>query len=167
MAHPVSTTRRSTPAWVWWLATAAFAVGVALGAVIVGLLSEGSSDNRTVTAQDPTTATSSPTQAPDAATSVAASGEVEINQACLDAIGGAQAAYDVIDDIADAAQRLDARRLDEIVRSLQPLQDQLTADVDTCNITATLPGDPSTPSTIAGDLSTPAPTSPSSSAPTS
>lgn len=167
MAHPPNNTRRSTPAWAWWLAAAAFVVGVAVGAVTVGLLSEGSSDRQAMTAQDPTTATSNPTQTPDAASSAAASGQVTVNQACLDAVTAAQAAYSAIDDIAEAAQQLDARRLDEIVRSLQPLQDQLTDNVDACNITATLPDDPSTPSTTAADPSTPGPLSPSSSAPTS
>lgn len=153
MATAPDTTRRSVRAAAWWFAAAAFVLGVAVGAVIVGLLSEGSGDRQTTTAGDTTTAATAATEPRGTASSVAASGQVTVNQACLDAVTAAQAAYTAINDIAQAAQQLNAGKLDEIVRSLQPLQAQLTDNVDACNITATLPdGDPA-PAT-AGPAST-------------
>ncbi len=140
-------------------------MGAAVGAVIVGLVSEGSGD-RPVAGSPPTTdvATTS-AETSGAASSAAASGQVTVNQACLDAVTGAQAAYAAVNDIAEAAKDLNAGRLDEIVRSLQPLQAALTDNIQGCNITATLPADmPTTGSAITGE--SPEALSSSSSSPT-
>ncbi len=155
MSTPANDQRGSARTWPWWLAAAALVLGVAIGAVVVGLLSEGSGNLPAATAQDQTSAVSSPTPTSDSASSVAASGQITVNQACLDAVTGAQDAYGVIDDIAEAARQLDASRLDEIVRSLQPMQAQLTEDFGACNVTATLPSQTITPVTEASAQPTP------------
>ncbi len=154
MAAPPNSPRRSFRSSAWWLAGVAFVAGLAVGAVIVGLLSEGSPDSRNTAAQQTTTATTTSAASSESTSSGGASGQVTVNQACLDAVTGAQEAYGAINDIAQAARDLNAGRLDEIVRSLQPLQAQLTDNVDACNITATLPsGMPGMEATAAGSLS--------------
>ncbi len=134
--------------------------------MIVGLFSEGSGTISTTASAATTTASPTPTTTTEPESSAAASGQVTVNQACLDAVAGAQAAYAAINDIAEAARDLNAGRLDEIVRSLQPMQAALTDDIQGCNITATLPADmPTTGSALSGE-STEALSS-SSSSPTS
>ncbi len=165
MAAPPNSPRRSFRSSAWWLAAVAFVAGLAVGAVIVGLLSEGSPAGQNTAAQESTGAVTTSVTSSAPVSSGGASGQVTVNQACLDAVTGATAAYGAINDIAQAARDLNAGRLDEIVRSLQPLQAQLTDNVDACNITATLPSDmPGMEAATAGSSS--AEPSPSSAPPT-
>lgn len=139
---PAGRDRQSSRALRWWWAAGAFVVGVFVGAVLVGLLSEGS----------PTSAATAPTPSAPSAPSAAAGQSpasspspgivdptVSVNDACLRAVNAAQDAYAAISDVGDAARGLNAARLDEIVRQLQPLQAQLRDNVAACRVVTTLP----------------------------
>jgi hypothetical protein len=62
-----------------------------------------------------------------------------VNDACLRAINAAQDVYQQLGDLADAAQHLDAARLDEVIRQLQPLESRLRNSVPDCQVTTRLP----------------------------
>ncbi len=162
-AIPASTSRnRAGP---WFLAAGTFIAGLLIGAVVVGLFSEGSPGLQTASAGDQTSSSASATAATPESTSVSgATAKVNVNEACLQALTAAQEAASNINAIADAARNLDARRLDEIVRSLQPLEQRLTDDIDACKVTTELPN-----GVIISGVTTPVPTesSQTSAAPTS
>ena len=46
--------------------------------------------------------------------------------------------YRAVDDLGEAAGELDAARLDEVVRRLQPLQDRLEENVAGCEVVTRL-----------------------------
>lgn len=128
-----------------------FILGLALGAVAVGLLSDS--------APPPTAEQVDDGQAdgglivgdldPDA-------GPFQVNAPCLGAFNAAQDAYGTMDELGQAAGALDAAQLDEVVRRLQPLQRQLEADLDACRVTAV--DDPAAVDPGLGATQAPAPT---------
>jgi hypothetical protein len=75
-----------------------------------------------------------------------------VNAACLRAINAAQDIADSVDDLGAAAAALDAARLDEVVRRLQPLQQRLQESSADCEVSGSSTGG-RTPTT-----STPSPT---------
>lgn len=133
----------------WWLAVGGFVVGLFLGGIIVGLASGGSSNDLA----DPTASAAAAAGSP--IPSGGATGQVAVNASCLRAVNDAQDTYTAVNDLADAARTLNAARLDEIVRRLQPLQRRLEQDLRSCQVTARLPGG----SVSSGPVPTPAPTS--------
>lgn len=133
---------RKNRATRWWLAAGTFVVGLLAGAVIAGLLSEGSPTPQA--GSGPPSATPGGSGPAGTTVSAAASGsgataQVTVNDACLRAVNAARDAYTAINDIGDAAGQLNISRLEEIIRTLQPLQTSLTGDVDACRITTRLP----------------------------
>ncbi|HEY6744345.1 MAG TPA: hypothetical protein VI357_01375 [Mycobacteriales bacterium] len=114
-----------------WLAVGTFVLGAVAGGVVVGLASAGS---EAVPAAAATTEAAAPNVPGPQAT-----GEVSVNAACLRAINDAQDTYGAIDDLADAARTLNAARLDEIIRRLQPLQRRLEQDLRDCQVATRLP----------------------------
>ncbi|GGL92958.1 hypothetical protein [Nakamurella endophytica] len=122
----------------WWLAAATFVLGLVVGAVVVGLLSEGSPAPVATPATTSPSAVSPSTSAMPAPSS-GATAEVSVNDACLRAINEAQDAYALVQDVADAVRSLNASRLDDIIRRLQPLQQNLRNDVTACRVTTRLP----------------------------
>jgi hypothetical protein len=64
---------------------------------------------------------------------------VQVNQACLRSINAAQDVYQQLDALAQAAQNLDAARLDEVIRNLQPLEQRLRDSLPACQVTTRLP----------------------------
>lgn len=133
----------------WWLAVGGLVLGLFIGGIVVGLASGGSADDLA----GPTA-----TVAPAAGSSIpsgGATGQVAVNASCLRAVNDAQDTYTAVNDLADAARTLNAARLDEIVRRLQPLQRRLEQDLRSCQVTARLPDG----SVSSGPVPTPAPTS--------
>lgn len=133
----------------WWLAAGGFVVGLFVGGIAVGLAADGSSTD--VGAPAATTAPAPGSPAPSAG----ATGQVVVNSACLRAVNDAQDAYGAVNDLADAASSLNAARLDEIVRRLQPLQSRLQQDLRGCQVVTRLPDG----SVSSGPPPSPAPTS--------
>lgn len=132
----------------WWLAAGTFVIGVFVGGVVVGLAAGGSSD----AVSRP--AASSPAGPDPGVAAPAATGQVTVNGACLRAINDAQDTYAAIDDLAEAARTVNAARLDEVVRRLQPLQRRLQQDLAACRVTTRLPDG----SVSSGPVPTPTPT---------
>lgn len=133
----------------WWLAVGGFVLGLFVGGIVVGLASGGSSEE--VAAPAPTSAAPADSPAPAAG----ATGQVAVNASCLRAVNDAQDTYTAVNDLADAASTLNAARLDDIVRRLQPLQRRLEQDLRDCQVTTRLPDG----SVRSGPAPTPAPTS--------
>jgi hypothetical protein len=123
---------RSPRAARWWLAAATF---------VVGLLSEGSSALPAAgTGAAPTPA--GPTGSASAQSGSAAAGataELVVNDACLRALNAAQDIYASVNDLGEAASQLNAARLDEAIRQLQPLQGRLRANLEDCTVMTRLP----------------------------
>lgn len=115
----------------WWLAAATFVVGVFVGGLLVGLLSEGSAPVPIAAQDAPGTDDAVPLPEAPATGETA---EVVVNAACLRAVNGAQDVVAVIDDLGEAVSEFNAARLDEVVRRLQPLQGRLSADIAGCQV---------------------------------
>lgn len=110
-----------------WLAAAAiFAAGALAAGLPAGLLSSGSSPG------------GSPT--PSTAPSSTGGGQVSVNASCVNAISDAQEVRDQLRELGLAAQQLNAGKLDQIVRQLEPVQNRLDADARACQIVTHLPG---------------------------
>ncbi|HEY5149448.1 MAG TPA: hypothetical protein VIJ23_06445 [Mycobacterium sp.] len=126
------------PAKSWWLATGTLVIGLFLGALIVGLLSTGSTTppgSPGAAALGPPVVTASTGTAPAGSSDM----NITVNDACLRAVNAAQDAYTALTDIGGAAKQLNAAQLDEIVRRLQPLQKSLQANLTACRVTTPSP----------------------------
>ncbi|GAA4749340.1 hypothetical protein GCM10023328_34920 [Modestobacter marinus] len=132
---------RSGRAVRWWLAAAAFVLGVFGGGLLVGLLSEGSAPVPQAAPAAPATDGAVPLPA---APPTGETAEVVVNAACLRAVNGAQDVVAVIDDLGEAVSEFNAARLDEVVRRLQPLQGRLAGDIAGCQVVSEVA--PATPS---------------------
>ena len=62
-----------------------------------------------------------------------------VNDACLRALNAAQDIYAAVDDLGEAASQLNAARLDEVIRQLQPLQERLRGNIQDCHVVTRLP----------------------------
>ena len=144
---PLPPTRRAAG---WWLAAGALVLGLLVGGIVVGLASGGSSDLDAPVASAGATAPGTTAPTPGDATA-----QVSVNASCLRALNAAQDTYTAINDLADAASTLNAARLDEIIRRLQPLQGRLQQDLRSCQVVTRLPDG----SVSSGPVPTPAPTS--------
>jgi hypothetical protein len=141
---------RSAGVRVGLVMAAVFVLGLTFGAVAVGLLS--GSTPPPVAATSDGAAGGGVTVGPFPRTG----GEFRVNAACLGAVNAAQDAYSAIDELSEAAAALDAARLDEVVRRLQPLQPQLEEDLGACEVTPL--ADPSTGGSVPATPTDPAPT---------
>jgi hypothetical protein len=132
---------RSRRAARWWLAAATFVVGLFVGGILVGLFSEGSpalpaaGAGATPTPAGPTGSAS----AQSGSAAAGATAELVVNDACLRALNAAQDIYASVDDLGEAASQLNAARLDEVIRQLQPLQGRLRANIEDCTVMTRLP----------------------------
>ena len=109
---------------------AVFFLGLTLGAVGVGLLS----DSAPLPAADQAAA--------DPQDSGLFGAELDpedgpflVNGACLGAFNAARDVYATTDELGQAAAQLDAAQLDEAVRRLQPLRQRLEDDLAACEVT--------------------------------
>lgn len=144
----------------WSVAAITFVVGLIVGGVLVGIVAGRST--QVPEASGSGSASSSPaTPSAPASSSAAASAQVEVNQACLRSINAAQDVYQQLDALAQAAQKFDARRLDEVIRNLQPLEQRLRDSVPACQVTTRLPDG----SVISGAPGSGAPSSPATTSP--
>jgi hypothetical protein len=106
-----------------------FVLGLAIGSVAVGLLNDATPPPSAGTPAGPSDGGLLDGPLPREGT------EFRVNAPCLGAVNAALGAYVALEDVGDAATALDAARLDEIVRQLQPAQTQLEADLAACEVT--------------------------------
>ncbi len=125
-------------AWSGWLAAGTFVVGLVAGALLVGLL--GQDPPVAPTAQEAPATGAAPGGVPTATADPTDGGRV--NAACLRAINAAQDIAAVVDDLGAAAAALDAARLDEVVRRLQPLQQRLEQNTADCQVARSATDEP-------------------------
>jgi hypothetical protein len=114
-------------AWSGWLAAGTFVVGLVAGALLGGLLGQDPPVAPTAQEAQPTGA------APGSPPTGTADG-TRVNAACLRAINAAQDIAATVDDLGAAAAALDAARLDEVIRRLQPLQQRLQENSADCEV---------------------------------
>ena len=123
-----TTVTSSSSGWERWsilLPAVTFLVGAALGAGIMGAADSGSDDAvkpETPAAQAPTPV---PTPSPSALT-------VTVPGACVEAAEKAERAYDVVEEGLTALRTTDARKLADLVDTLQDEEPQVRALVDQC-----------------------------------
>lgn len=123
----------------WWWAAGALVIGLFAGGIIVGLLSNGSSTSAAGSSTGGSAPSVSGSPRSTASPSSGATAQVNVNDACLRAVNAAQDAYTALNQVGDAARQLNATRLDEIIRRLQPLQSRLRDDVRACRVVTRLP----------------------------
>ncbi|MCF6736299.1 hypothetical protein [Blastococcus sp. KM273129] len=144
----------------WWGRAGAFLAGLFLGAVLVGLLSGG-----TVVVANPVPLdrADDPLGAGGGAAEGGATGRVTIDDDCLRAVNAAQDVAQLVDEMGEAIVALNAARMDEVVRRLQPLQRRLQASLETCEVRAGTGGGPTAavPAPSSPTTGPPAPGSPS------
>lgn len=116
----------------WRLAAATFVLGLVVGAVVVGLASDGSVQFAAGSTAAPATGT--PPAGPGAPPSGGASGRVVVDAACLRALNAAQDMYGAVDGLGRAIADFNVARLDEIVRQLQPIQGRLRDSIGSCHV---------------------------------
>lgn len=124
----------------------AFAVGLVVGILAVGLLSSGKPDfpmsGAPLASQAPSGEPTSP--------AAGASAVAQVNPACLQVINEAQQISSILAGVGNAAADVDLQRLDDIVRQLQPIQPLLQSDLKACHVDTSVGSDP-------GSTATPAP----------
>ena len=81
-----------------------------------------------------------------------------MNTSCVNAISDAQEVRDQLRELGLAAQQLNAGKLDQIVRQLEPVQNRLDADSRACQIVTHLPGGTPVTSRPAAPASSASPT---------
>ncbi|MCF6746399.1 hypothetical protein E9529_19410 [Blastococcus sp. KM273128] len=145
----------------WWGRAGAFLAGLFLGAVLVGLLSGG-----TVVVANPVPLdrdVADPLGADGGDAEGGATGRVTIDEDCLRAVNAAQDVAQLVDEMGEAIAALNAARMDEVVRRLQPLQRRLQASLESCEVRAGAGGGPSgvEPTPSSPFPGPPAPASPS------
>lgn len=123
------------------VAAAALVVGLFAGAMAVGVLAEPAPAVAGNDAGGELPGGVPGGDLPDGGASAA----FRVNAPCIGAVNSAQDAYLVMDDLGEAAAALDAARLDEVVRRLQPLQARLQQNLDACEVTPEAGGDPVAP----------------------
>ncbi len=116
---------------------------VAVGALLLGLLVGYNAPGRNPAVE---TAPEQPLSASPSSTPRATSGDVtvatraEVNAACLRSLNDAQNVYVVLSGLNTAVSDVDLRRLDQMVRDLQPLQKLLQRDLSECEVNTAVAG---------------------------
>jgi hypothetical protein len=137
MAQPAQPGQEDRPdgpqdrGWTRWLAAGTFVLGLVVGALLVGLLGQAPPVPRS--AQE-----AAPAPAAGPTSTAGPAGGVGIDPDCLRALNAAQDIAATVDDLGAAAAALDAARLDEVVRRLQPLQARLGESRAACEASGSL-----------------------------
>lgn len=123
----------------WWTAAMAFVAGLAIGVVAIGLFPRETSDAPVTRGPAVPPATAGPLP------SVGSTTEARVNAACLRVINEAQQVYTIISGVGEATTDVDLRRLDNMVRQLQPLEPLLQRDLQACKVDTTVGSGSPTP----------------------
>ena len=115
----------------WWTAVAAFVAGLAIGAVAVGLFPSETSNAPATTRLTGRPLTAAPLPSIDKHDR--GSGQRRL----VRVINEAQQVYVIISGVGEATTDVDLRRLDEMVRQLQPIEPLLQRDLQACEVNTT------------------------------
>lgn len=137
----------------WLVALVAFAIGMAVGAILLALLRPGVPE----TTPTPTPTTGSGTGRPTATSAAESSAGAQVNAACLRVIDHAKEVHDILTGVDEATADVDLQRLDDMVRKLQPIEPELGRDLQQCEVDANVGGSPgvseASPAPTAGEPS--------------
>lgn len=140
----------------WWTAVLIGMGGVLVGVLLVGILSV----TNPAFVQERDEAVASAGTQPSGQGTIEVQAQAQVNAACLSVINSAQDVYSILSDTEEAVTEVDLRRLDDMVRRLDPIQQRLETDLPACEITTSAgssPGPSTGPSPQAtGDASQPA-----------
>jgi hypothetical protein len=134
----------------WWIAVLTFVVGVAVGVLVVGLLTTSTPDFSAAPSAPPTTTS------PTGSQSVPAAASAQVNAACLRVINEAQDITTILTEVGPAITAVNLQQLDDIVRRLQSIQARLDDDLRDCKVDAQV--NRAQPSTLPMPLPTASPT---------
>ena len=139
----------------WWAAALIGMGGILVGALLVGILSV---TNPSFVQQKEATVASGAGQ-PSGEGTIEVEAQAQVNAACLRVINSAQDVYSILSDTQDAVANVDLKRLDDMVRRLDPIQQRLETDLVACEINTSAGSSPA-PSTVpspraTGDASQP------------
>ena len=126
-----STATSSEPGWRRWsvlLPALAFAVGLALGAAMVGVSQLGGSSPDEPLAAPPSASAPAPEPAAPSPSALL----ITVPAPCVQAAEQAETAYDVLDQAVTAVRELDARQLADVVDAAQTERAETEALVDAC-----------------------------------
>ena len=144
-----------------FVAAVVFVAGLAVGAVVAGLMAADPVVVRTAEGPVAGDAATGPTlPAEDAAAQFVVSG------ACLSAVNAAQDTLLLVDDVGRGAAELDAAALDETVRRLMPLQTRLQSGLQACRVAVEVSGGGTGTDEPADPSGTPTPSSGAPASPT-
>lgn len=130
---PAGDTGKATSStWTWLLPVLTFLVGCVLGGVVVGA---GAFDGDDETVASPST-TSSPTSGDAEPSPTPNDLVITIPESCLQAAEAASEASQQFDDVVAAVRDLDARRLQEVVDSVQQAQPEAQRLAEQCRSVA-------------------------------
>ena len=110
----------------WLTAAAVFAAGALAGGLVTGLTGLAGSQ--------PAPGSTAPPPAASRPQASTQAGQVTANLACVKAINEATSVQNALRNFGLAAQRLNASKIDQIVRQLEPIQTRLNADSRACQI---------------------------------
>ena len=130
-----STVTSSEPGWRRWsvlLPALTFAVGLALGAAVVGVSQlGGSSSDEPLAAPSSSSTPASEPVAPSPSALL-----ITVPAPCVQAAEQAETAYAVLDQAVTAVRELDARQLADVVDAAQTERSETEALIDACRTAA-------------------------------
>jgi hypothetical protein len=127
--NAIPTRRRSR----WWIPVLTFVVGIAVGVLIVGLLTTTTPDFSAQQSSAP--ATPSPPAPPPPSEAGA-----RVNAACVRVINEAQDVATILSEVGPALSAVNLQQLDDIVRRLQSIQGRMDDDLRNCKVEADVSG---------------------------
>ncbi len=122
----------------WWSAALIGVGGVLVGVLLVGVLNI--TNPAFVQQKDAAVASAGPQPSGEGTIQVEA--QAQVNAACLSVINSAQDVYSILSDTPEAVTEVDLRRLDDMVRRLDPIQQRLEKDLAACEIKTTAGSSP-------------------------
>lgn len=114
----------------WWAAALIGMGGLLVGVLLVGVLSVTNPSF----VQEKDAAVADPAAQPSSQSTIEVEAQAQVNSACLRVINEAQDVFSILSDANQAVTEVDLKRLDDMVRRLDPIQQRLEQDLIDCEI---------------------------------
>ena len=114
----------------WWAAALIGMGGLLVGVLLVGVLSVTNPSF----VQEKEAAGADPAVKPSSQSTIEVEAQAQVNSACLRVINEAQDVFSILSDANQAVTEVDLKRLDDMVRRLDPIQQRLEQDLIDCEI---------------------------------